>query len=373
MNILQIVSSSRVSGAEMHCLVLSSHLQQRGHHVTVVCPPGGWLPQRLRDAKLDVIEWPMRGTQMPRSVFRISKLVKSRQIHLIHAHLTRATYLGFYVNKLIRVPVVSSVHVRSRDVMYCKLFPARDKKLITVSNWVRETFLEQGVRPEHAITIYNGTDFVRQAESFAPSELYDEFGVPEESLKIGIFGHVGTFKGHFLLVEAMAKILKSFPSAYLFCVGHGEPETFESLTNIARQGSYEDRLVFTHTRNDVGRLLTAMDVVALPSEYEACSMAIIEAMAIGRPVVATNAGGNPELIRNGETGMLIDRSSDSVAESIMGLLGDSQLRLQMGQDARQRATDLFSSEKMVDHIESLYQQLTSAKSKALAPEGAVAG
>ena len=135
----------------------------------------------------------------------------------------------------------------------------------------------------------------------------------------------------------------------------------QALWEIADRDGIVDRLRFTGGRNDVQRLMAAMDVITLPSRYEACSMAIIEAMMLGKPVVATRAGGNPELIKDGETGLLIERNPDALANAIIRLLADPLGKLQMGEAARRRAITRFSASVMVNHIEALYQEMVETR------------
>ena len=118
-----------------------------------------------------------------------------------------------------------------------------------------------------------------------------------------------------------------------------------------------ERLRFTGVRNDVQRLMSEMDAMTLPSRYEACSMAIIEAMALGKPVVVTDAGGNPELVEDGVTGLLIERTPEALSAALIGLLADRERRQNMGEAARQRARRLFSADVMVDNVEALYHRM----------------
>src|SRR5258708_7054973 len=111
MNILQIVSSSRISGAEKHVVVLSERLRKRGHSVCALCPPGGWVPEQLRAVGVEVIERGMHGLHCGPTALKLLRLIHERRIDLIHTHLTCATYYGYLLGRLTHLPVVSSVHV----------------------------------------------------------------------------------------------------------------------------------------------------------------------------------------------------------------------------------------------------------------------
>ncbi len=159
MNILQIVSSSRTSGAEKHVIVLSERLKRRGHRVTALCPPGGWLPERLRAADVAVIERPMHGGQFVPAVLSVTRSSRREHYDLIHTHLTCATYLGFMAGAMNRLPVVSSVHVLTHDLVYRRLLPRKRNRIVTVSDFVRDSLVKQGIAEQSVQTIYNGTEF----------------------------------------------------------------------------------------------------------------------------------------------------------------------------------------------------------------------
>src|SRR6266496_1566650 len=115
MNILQVISSSRTSGAEKHLVVLSEWLRRRGHEVTAVCPAGGWLPDQLRGAGIPAIELPMHGAKSSGSILALRRVIRERKVDVVHTHLTRATYMGYFAGTLAHVPVISTVHVLTRD------------------------------------------------------------------------------------------------------------------------------------------------------------------------------------------------------------------------------------------------------------------
>lgn len=191
--------------------------------------------------------------------------------------------------------------------------------------------------------------------------VHSEWSVPQDAELVGLFARMEEFKGPFILTQAVRKIVAARPRAYFFFVGPIEAEMQQALWEIADRDGIVDRLRFTGGRNDVQRLMAAMDVITLPSRYEACSMAIIEAMMLGKPVVATRAGGNPELIKDGETGLLIERNPDALANAIIRLLADPLGKLQMGEAARRRAITRFSASVMVNHIEALYQEMVETR------------
>jgi len=369
MNILQVISSSRTSGAEKHLVVLSEGLRQRGHNVLAVCPPGGWLSDRLRVAGVPTMEVAMRGLLSPGTIFALRRVARQNRVDVIHTHLTRATYLGYFAGILARVPVISTVHVLTRDFAY-RYLPSRNHWFVAVSDYLRQALIARGVPPARVQTVYNGTDFCAGRQDSLPLDspvpaqelsVRAELGLPADAELIGQFGRVDSFKGAPLLVRAAKEIVAQCPRAYFVFVGHARPGIQQTLWEMASAEGVDDRLRFTGIRNDVPRLMEAMDVIVLPSLIEACSMAIIEAMAVGKPVVATRAGGNPELIEDQNTGLLVERAPETLAEAVIGLLQDSQRRAAMGRAGQTRARSLFSAQEMAQNMEDFYQRILERK------------
>ncbi len=346
-------------------MLLSDALRLRGHEVLAVCPKGGWLPARLREAGVPTTEVPMHGLTAPRTIGVLRGLAREMSADLIHTHLTRATYMGFFTGAMERIPVVSTVHVATRDFAY-RFLPMRNHWYVAVSDYLRQRLVDRGVPPDHVETVYNGTDF--GGASAAPRvdglSVRAELGLPADAALVGEFGRVDAFKGQHILVQAAPSIVSRCPQAYFIFVGYAEPSIQQRLWEMASSAGVADRLRFTGVRNDVPRLMHAMDVMTLPSITEACSMAIIESMAVGRPVVATRAGGNVELIVEGETGRLTERTPAALAQAISSLLEDPEERSRMGEAARLRADERFTVGAMATAMERLYSRVTGIPAPA---------
>ena len=360
MRILQVISSTRTSGAERHIVLLSDSLRLRGHEVRAVCPIGGWLPAMLRQAGIPTTEVSMHGMMAPKTIGVLRGLSREMAVDVIHTHLTRATYMGFFAGAAEHVPVISTVHVATRDFAY-RFLPTRNHWYVAVSEYLRQRLLDRGVPADHVETVYNGTDFGAEDK---PARLDGlsvgaELGLPPEAVLVGELGRVDAFKGQHILVKAAPQIVRRCPQAYFIFVGYAEPAIQQHLWEMASSAGVADRLRFTGVRNDVPRLMEAMDVVTLPSLTEACSMAIIESMAIGKPVVATRAGGNVELIVEGETGNLVERNPEALAHAIAGLLDDPVERRRMGEAGKRRAGERFTSSAMAASMEQFYQRVTA--------------
>jgi glycosyltransferase involved in cell wall biosynthesis len=342
-------------------IVLGDWLKRRGHNVLTVCPPGSWLTSRLHELDRPVVEMTMHGLNAMPAIIKLRNLACEHQADIIHTHLTRAAYIGHLAGRLAHVPVVSTVHVYQRNLAY-RYLPNRDRSVVAVSDYLRQNLIATGVPAGRVQTVYNGTDFAFEGQILPTADhgVRTELGLPADATLIGMFGQINAFKGSPLLVEAARAVLARFPHVYIVFVGSAKPAFQQELIQLAQSNGVLDHLRFTGVRSDVQRIMSAMDVITLPSRYEACSMAIIEAMAVGKPVVATRAGGNPELVQDGETGLLIERTPEALADALISILEDAQCRKRMGEAAYQVAKTRFSASVMVSQIEALYNDLVGA-------------
>ncbi len=367
MKLLQIVSSSRISGAEKHVVVLSNRLLRRGHEVLTVCPRGNWLPGQLREASVPLWEHNIRGLYAVQCLAAVLRYVRANRIDLIHTHLTKATYIGYVIGRLTGLPVVTSLHTRTTDLVYRRLLPGPNNRIITVSNFLREMLIRQGIPASMLTTIYNGTEFFeseQHASSPASKEpssgsapdlpIRAELSLPKDAELIGLFGHVDEQKGHPLLVQAARAIVDRRPRAYFVFIGQAEPRMQRMLWEMASADGIADRLRYTGIRNDIPRLMDEMDVVTVPSQIESFGMVIIEAMARRKAVVAARVGGIPELITHGETGVLVDRNPAELANALVALLDNPEERNRLGRQGFEHARSHFSAETMAQNIEALY-------------------
>lgn len=353
--VLQVISSSATSGAERHLVLLSKTLQKQGHQVLTVCPPDNWLPAELQRAGVRTLPLPMHGIGSVVSLMRLAHLMRQQMIDIIHTHLTRASYYGLLLNMLTRKPVVSTVHVFTSDPAY-RWLSRMGNPLIAVSDAVRRWLIEYGVPASEIQTVHNATDFIflngfRQNPS---PEVRKEFALPPDSNLIGVFAKVSPIKGQDLLIEALPQVLDAHPNIYVLFVGSADSPYARRVKQRACELKVGSHVLFTGVRTDVARLMQAVDVVTLPSRSETFGMAVLEAMALGKPVVATRAGGLPELVRDGETGLLVDLTAASLAHALSQLLTSVPLRNHLGETARAFARQYYTPERMVRDIEAVY-------------------
>ncbi len=210
----------------------------------------------------------------------------------------------------------------------------------------------------------NGVDLSEFDPEFDGSVIRKEFNIDEDELVIGTIGRIDHGKGHEYLLESMRIILQKSKNVRFLIVGGAfdNPSLEKSLYEMSVEKGVDKKTVFTGSRRDIPQLLASMDVVVLPSEIDACSRVLFESMAMRKPLVAVNAGGTPEIVLDGITGLLVKPGDPpDMAKSIMKLLQDRPLSAQYGNAGRKRVEDMFTIEKNTNEIEKVYLELLETR------------
>ena len=188
----------------------------------------------------------------------------------------------------------------------------------------------------------------------------ESLSIEAQSQIIGTVGMLAPVKDHITLLKAANKVVRVRPDVVFLIVGGGELEG--ALKAEADKLGIENNVRITGFRNDVGSLLHVMDIFVLSSVSEGLPLCLLEAMASGKPVVATNVGGNPEIVVNGETGFLVPpRDPDSLAASILSLLQDRRLASHFGMNGQRRVSERFRLERMIHSYHELYERVLMRK------------
>ncbi|MFX0197534.1 MAG: glycosyltransferase family 4 protein, partial [Candidatus Hodarchaeota archaeon] len=214
---------------------------------------------------------------------------------------------------------------------------------------------ERHVLPQKTMTIQYGVD----TGKFYPIRgrtIRDELGISKEARVLGTVARFTEQKGHQYLIDAAPKIVSAFPDVYFVFVGDG-PLRSELHFKVHQLG-LDSQVLFLGFRSDVRDLLNAFDVFVLPSLYEGLPNVVLEAMACGKPVIATEVDGTPEAVVQGETGILVPtQDSEALANAIIELLGDRRKVEEMGRRGRERVEMKFSLDSEINKFVELYERL----------------
>jgi glycosyltransferase involved in cell wall biosynthesis len=284
---------------------------------------------------------------------------------VVHNHMFRAEVVGTKAAialgavGLPRPYLVSTVHssrVRSAHdrALLAALTPEIDR-LVAVSEAIEQKIRDEGRASVPVSLIYNGVDLERYDHQEPCCTLREDYGMEPGAQIVGVVARLEPEKGHRTLLDAWPAVVRSCPDAYLLVVGEGSLR--EALEVQARELRIAHRVVFAGRRDDVPAVTAALDVAVLPSYREAQGLTVLEAMALGRPVVASNVGGIPEMIADGVTGLLVPpHDPDALATAITRLLRDHPYADTLARAGHDLVHDRFCVERMVHEIEAIYDE-----------------
>jgi glycosyltransferase involved in cell wall biosynthesis len=350
--VYQFITPSQIGGAEVHVMTLCRKLAERGHGVTVVCPRGRALTRELEDRGFDVWAPRTTGKVDPVTLVRLAARLRRDRVAVLHTHLSTASLIGGLAARWARVPAVATVHGLNTRTAF-----AYARRIIAVSHAVCEHLVAQGMPVSRISVIYNGIELDRYREPPDAGLVRARMGLaPGESL-IGAVGRLGPEKGHSYLIEAMALLIKREGlQARLLIVGEGRNRPV--LLQTARRCGIADRVTLMGFQRDVMPYEAALDLFCLPSLKEGLSLSALEAMALSKPVIASRVGGTPEVVADGETGLLVEPANpEALARALSELLRDRERAQRMGAAGRARVERLFDLERSVDQVEEVYRRL----------------
>ena len=364
MRILHLDTERTWRGGEAQLLHLAEGLVRRGHFCIVVGPSDSPLLSRAAEKGLRTEAVAMPSEWSLPAVWALARLLKREKIQVIHMHTSHACTLGGWAARLVRIPVriISrrvDFSVRSNPLRKLKYQWGVDR-IVAISEGVRKVLVEDGLDPNRIVVIRSGIDPRAFDPNGPASEARLEFGIPDRSPVIGCVAHFADHKGHRYLIEAAVRVAAAVPDVRFLLVGDGELRSAIELQ--IKELKLERHVLLTGFRNDVPRLLAAMDIVVLSSHLEGLGTSLLDAMAMARPVVATRVGGIPEMVVDGVNGVLVPpRDPSALADALIALIHRPDERRRMGQAGRSRMLEMFSAEAMITSTEALYLKILSEK------------
>lgn len=369
MKVIYLISGLGYGGAETQLLRLALRLKARGCVVLVVSltPPKAYV-EELESAGIPVFSLDIRRKLPdPRPIFRIAKLIRSLQPEIVHSFMVHANLFSRLVRMLVPVPVLicsarsTDEGGRSRELLYRLTDPLCD--LTTqVSQAGLERYIRVGVAPLYKIRyIPNGIDTVRfRPDPEARKRLREELQLGSAFVWLAV-GRFDILKDYPNMLRAFSHLIQVHPNTLLIIAGDGllRPVMEELVSDLG----LKDRVSFLGFRRDISEVLNAADAYVISSACEGMPNVLLEAGATGLPIVATDVGGNREVVRDGETGFLVPpRDSEALALTMLHLMNLSgEERWRMGEAGRQYIKGNYSMDRVVDIWEALYHELTLRK------------
>jgi glycosyltransferase involved in cell wall biosynthesis len=325
---------------------------------------GGRLTGELEDAGFAVHELQKKDGVDYAAFIKIAKRFKHEGVDIVHCHNIGALLYGSIGGKLARTAgTLYTAHgtysARRLANLRFGRFLSVDR-IVAVSDDSRRAILNHGrYRPEDVETFPNGIDTKSFDLDVDVEEIKRELGIRENVTVLGIVARLSWEKEHKTLFDAVAQLKSNGTNVALVVIGDGPLK--EDLHDYVSDAEISDAVFFLGERYDVPQLLQVLDVFVLSSRIEGMSLTLLEAMAAGLPIVATDVGGNSEVVAAGETGILIEPGNPAaLAKAVEKFVSDSELARTMGERGRTRVNEIFSLEAMVKRYETVYEQLFTA-------------
>ncbi len=348
-----------VGGGEVSLLMLLGALDRVRWAPIVVVPAEGMVARRCRamDIPIHVVPMPtLRGLgfRLLHGVLAFARLMRDTKVALVHANGSRAMVYAGLASMWVRRPVIWHVRVAESDGRLDRVLFRLADRVIVNSAAVGQRFAWADMKKVRCI--HNGVNTVHFAPRPAPRDLRKRLGMAEGEPVAASVGRFVAYKGYGDLLEAAALVQRVRPDTRWVLAGEGELRS--GLEAQSRKLGLGLRVHFTGWLDDVREVLALCDVFVLPSRGEHFGRVLIEAMAMAKPVVATDGGGVPEIVRHGETGLLVPPGRPAqLAQAILTLLNDPAYAATLGLAGRERVEREFSLPKHVAAVEQLYLEL----------------
>ena len=358
MNILFLnsIGAQKWGGGEKWMVEAARGLRDRGHVVAVASKRNSLLLERASAADVPTVVFQIRGDLGPVNTLRIARFLRRNQIDCLICNLNKDVRVGALAARLVHTPVVLARHgmklvgKRRKHQYTLRLVDG----IITNSNSIRDEYASYGWFPRDFVkVIYNGMSVPALP---IESPVRQQLGIPEGTKVVLSAGRLAWQKGFDLLIDAARYAAQEGRDDVLFLIA-GKGKLMDKLRRQVADAHLERRVYFLGFVEDLKPYLAACDLFVLPSRFEGMPNAVMEAMAVARPVVATRVNGTGELVTDGQVGYLVDPGdSPSLWNRMRYLLDHPHLAQQMGRAGRKRVQEHFSYEGMIDHLEAFLQE-----------------
>ena len=367
--VLLLISSEGYFGVENMLVNLGVALSRMGCRcvVGVFCDarfPHAEVGDRARARGLAVEIVPCAARFDWRAAARIRRLVEEHKVDLLHTHGYKADLYGRAAAWNHRVGLVATCHNWPHPSWSMQAYAVLDRlflrtfdSVVVLSEKVAELLRRAGIQEGKLVTISNGVEIERFRD--AQPTLKDDPFLQRESV-IGFVGRLVPGKGVDILLRAAQKVLSRCPNTRFMLVGDGPSR--QELESLASQLGIQDRVVFAGVRREMPEIYASLDLLVLPSLCEAMPMCVLEAMAAGKPVIATRVGSIPQLVEPGQTGELVEPGGvQELSAAIVRLLEAPQRARQLGANGQARAAAQFSADAMAGRYLELYREVVNAR------------
>lgn len=356
MRILHVDSGRTWRGGQNQALLTAQGMTDRGHDVILAVRYGGALESRARAAGIPSLPLKFRGDFSPLAVFGLVNILRKRRPDIVHAHDPHALSAAILALGIAR----SGILVAARRVdfplrgAFSRWKYRRAQGIITASRAIASVMENEGIDARRIRVVYEG---VRERETKAGGKaLLHRLGIPESAPVVGNIAALTDHKDHRTLIEAASIVLARRADVRFVIAGEGECRP--GLERLLLEAGLQDKVMLLGFRDDIDALLPAFTLFCLSSHMEGLGTSVLDAMAFGIPVVATDAGGIPEAVEDGVTGRVVPvRNATRLADALLEVLEDENRREAMGIAGRHSFEQRFAADRMIDDTLKVYVEL----------------
>ena len=357
---LHIDTARSWRGGQNQVLVTVLGLRSAGHRAMLVAHPDGELRRRAAEG-LELLPLAPSSEMDLSAAWRLSRAIKALRPDVVHAHDPHAVAMAALALSMTRgpkrAPLVASrrvdFHLKKNSLSRWKYDQV--DLFICASDAIRKMLIADGIDEGRSVTVHEGIDLARVAAA-PEAALHEQLFLPHGSLIVGNVAALVPHKGQKHFIESAALVVRQVPDARFVIAGEGELR--ESLEHQVKHLGLEKHVKLAGFRPDILSLHKAFDIFVMSSVTEGLGTSLLDAMACGRPIVATTAGGIPEVVADGETGFLVPpRDHHAMADAIVRLLNDEALRRRMGEAGLSLVSAKFSAERMTEGTLAAYGRL----------------
>ncbi|MCX7918797.1 MAG: glycosyltransferase family 4 protein [bacterium] len=371
MRILHLISSSNIGGSPIHTLLLCQELEKLGCKTLIISPQNGSFESEIKKSGIEWIPMDLNAPFRISLYNQLSQMILQKQIDIIHTHELKADFIGFILAWKTRRPLITTIHNMinkgplpnwKKYVYICltRLIATRQNKIIAVSDAVRHNTIDKLKIPgDKVITIRNGTKILELNPALDKPSILRNLGLLPNKPVIALISRlIPKQKGHTYFLQAAKLILKQNPKPQFLIIGDGTIRKY--LEVLTQQLGIQSDVHFVGWQHNIFDILQSIDICVVPSLWDPLPRIVLEAMAAGIPVVASNVDGIPEAVIDGVTGILVPpANAQRLADACLTLLNHPEKAKQMGYAGRNRAIAEFSSDRHAQEVLKVYEEILS--------------
>ena len=351
LNIAHVTSATNLVYGAVHSMMTLAEAQRDiGHNVQFVTFKGKPFNEDLQNLGWKHTPFRVRFKVDPIAVVQMAKFFRREKIDIVHTHLSTSSVNGCLAARLAKIPCVATVHGMSGKLSF-----AFADHMIGVSEGVRQHLIHQGVKADRVTAIYNGVDL--PANLLSKMEARKKYGIDGDAIVFGTVARLTQMKGIFFSIRAFEEIQKALPNSVYVLVGDGDQA--EYFNDLASRHNLSEKILFLGYQSNVFEPLAAMDIFLFPSLKEAMGISVVEALAVGLPVVSTNVGGLPEVVSASVGSLVPPMDAEAMAHEAIAIAKGDLAKLSHA--AKDRARVLFSVQSMLDGTNRVYERLLKLK------------